>query len=43
MLVIRYENGRRSFPTSKVIPTRALRLLGFTPDIYLRWKSHQWE
>jgi transposase len=43
MLVIRYENGHRNFPTNQVIPTRALRLLGFTPDIYLRWKSHQWE
>jgi hypothetical protein len=43
MLVIRYENGCRSFPTNKVIPTRALRLLGFIPGIYLHWKSHQWE
>ncbi|MEW6523916.1 MAG: IS1634 family transposase [Bacillota bacterium] len=42
MPVIRYENGKRSFPSNKRVPERALRLLGFSPDIYLRWKFHEW-
>ncbi|MEW6523526.1 MAG: IS1634 family transposase, partial [Bacillota bacterium] len=42
MLVIRYANGKRSFPTNQRVPERALRLLGLSPDIYLHWKLPEW-